>query len=215
MLWGAVLVVGSLAVIVAAVRLDFVQLHNDWPWATWLKWAVVFLVLLGATWTGGTLASKAGRSLQRLALVRDEDDHEDDVAFTWKFQSVTNPRGVAVGWSVLYGMGYELIALALLADPLGKHEQWWYRAALATAIVFAVSLVLVTPRLLPILQFRDIRRGEQARAAKVGSQAAYAADLTNRGLGYRHYVTEGSAPGLTDAGRRLRREALTAPTLLT
>jgi hypothetical protein len=195
----------------AGLRFDVVQLIGDWPWPTWAKWVLVILVLALATWWGGKAASKAGQSLQALARVPEIDD-SGTVTFTWKYQSVTNPRGVAVGWSVLYGIGYELLAVALLADPFNKHEEWWYRAALITAVVFAVTLVLITPRLLPIMEFRAIRRIERTRAGIIGSEGAYATELANRGLGYRHYVTEGRTPNLTAAGQSLRSDILKVAT---
>jgi hypothetical protein len=211
LLLGVLVVLVAAAVVLAGLRFDVVQLIGDWPWPTWAKWVLVILVLALATWWGGKAASKAGQSLQALARVPEIDD-SGTVTFTWKYQSVTNPRGVAVGWSVLYGIGYELLAVALLADPFNKHEEWWYRAALITAVVFAVTLVLITPRLLPIMEFRAIRRIERTRAGIIGSEGAYATELANRGLGYRHYVTEGRTPNLTAAGQNLRSDILNAAT---
>lgn len=206
---GVVVVVVGAAVTYAGVRFDLVQLMADWSWPGWQKWVLVVVVLALATWWGSEQASRAGQSLQVVARVPAVDE-AGNVSFTWKFQTVTNPRGVAVGWAVAYGIGYELLAVALLADLFGKHEEWWYRAALMTATVFAVTLVLVTPRLLPMLEFAAVRRIEQTRAGSVGTEESYATDLANRGLGHRHYVTEGRTPGLTEAGRCLRSEILNA-----
>jgi hypothetical protein len=176
-------------------------------------------VLVAATLLGTVVAVRAGRSLQALARVPESDADENvqvdaagNVVFIWEHQQVANPRGVAVGWAVLYGIGYELLVVVLLLDWFNKNEAWWYKVALITAAIFAVTLVLVTPGMLPVLEYRSIRQIEQTRG--IGSvrsedededERAYASDLANRGLGYRHYVKGGPTPSLTRSGKRLRR----------
>ena len=197
-----VLVVVALAwVVTEALQPNWIRKMDDWELA-W-KWALVVGVLVTATLLGTVVAVRAGRSLQALARVpgRDADGNE---IFVWEHQSLANPRGAAVGWAVLYGIGYELLVVVLLLDWFTKSDAWWYKVALITAVLFAITLVLVTPVLLPLLEYRSIRRAEQIRGiGHLGSEAAFVADLANRGLAYRHYVAGGAAPILTRSGKRL------------
>ena len=207
-----VLVVVALAwVVTEALQANWVKRMNDWefPW----KWGLVAVILASATLLGAVLAVRSGRSLQALARVPERDadgkvraDTGGNGVFIWEHQSVANPRGVAVGWSVLYGIGYELFGVALLLDWFNKNEAWWYKVALITAALFAVTLVLVTPAVLPMLEYRSIRRFEQNKGiGTLRTEADYASDLANRGLGYRHYVKGGSTPILTPSGERLHK----------
>ncbi len=199
-LWPLLLGLGVVAAIAAVVALalqpDWVQLMSDWSWPGRAKWGLVALILVAATAVGGKAAQVAGRSLRVLAQVpvvdangNAEVDDQGNVRFTWKHQKLANPRGVAVGWSVLYGVAYELLVVALLADPLQMRQESWYRVALVTSALFAVTLVLIVPLLLPALEYRAISTAEQTRAMTVAAPRNYAADLAHRGLGFRHYVT--------------------------
>lgn len=207
-----VLVVGALAWgVTEALQANWVRRMNGWEFS-W-KWGLVAGVLVTATLLGTVVAVRAGRSLQALARVpqRGADggvqvDTAGNVVFIWEHQSVANPRGVAVGWAVLYGVGYELLVVVLLLDWFSKNEAWWYKVGLITAALFAVTLVLVTPVLLPVLEYRSIRRLEQNRGiGNLRTEAAYVSDLANRGLAYRHYVKGGSTPTLTPSGKRLHK----------
>jgi patatin-related protein len=210
LLLALVVLAGVVALVAVAVRPDWVQEMRDWSWPAWAKWGLVVLVPMVATTCGAKVADVTGKSLRVLARVpvvdadgRTQVDQSGNVQFTWQHQRLANPRGIAVGWSVLYGAVYSLLAVVLLADPFDMHQEGWYAAALVTSVLFAAILVLVAPWLLPVLEYRAISRGEQIRACMVVDPPDYAADLAHRGLGYRHFVTEGSEPTLTRFGRRL------------
>ena len=209
---GLVVLAALAAVVALALGPDWVQRFRDWSWPGPAKWLLVLLLLAGATVVGVLVAQRGGRDLRVLGRVPAVDeagttevDESGNVLFTWRHQRLANPRGVAVGWSVLYGIVYELLVVALLADPFGTHATWWHRVALLTAVLFALTLVLVVPGVLPVLEYRAVARVEQQRSATVTEPPDYALDLASRGLGYAHYCGAGSAPGLTPAGERLHR----------
>ena len=111
--------------VVLTLQRDWVELMSDWSWSGRAKWGLVVAVLVAATAVGGKAAQMAGRSLRVLAQEPVVDangnavvDENGNVNFTWKHQQLANPRGVAVGWSVLYGVAYEVLVVVLLADPL-------------------------------------------------------------------------------------------------
>jgi hypothetical protein len=186
------------------VQRDWVEALQDAEASTGVTWLLVALVLVVATAFGATVATMAGRSLRALARVPDPSAPEDGEALVWLHQPLGNPRGVAIGWAVLYGIGYELIVVALLVDPFGTHATWWHRVAVVTAVLFAVSLVLVVPWVLPLVEYAAVRRAERLRAGTVAEPPDYATDLAVRGLGFQRFVAGGVAPTLTKAGTRLR-----------
>ena len=193
-----------------ALQADWALWMDNWSRPGWVKWTLLAVVVLGLMTVGAVLSARAGRSLRLLAPTTVVDAGQSRVV--WRPQRLANPRGMAVGWSVLYGSAYLGLAVVFLIDPFGTHAALWHRVALVTTVVFAVALVLVVPFVLPRLEFHAISRGEQTRARSVGVtvEPQYAMDLAVRGLGYLHYVKAGAAPALTDAGKAMRNRAARA-----
>jgi hypothetical protein len=179
---------------------DWVQEFRDLPW--WLAWlgvAVVLFVLFGA---GIRTADRGGHSLRLLGPTA---DGEEPPGVVWRQLPLSNPRGVAAGWSVMYGVGAVVIALFLLADPFGWHEQLWHRSALLTAVGFAIGLLLPVPWWLIRREYAVIAGLELARGESgVPAPPSYALDLAARGRGYVRLVDGGATPTLTSHGERLR-----------
>ena len=120
---------------------------------------------------------------------------------------------MTVGWSVLYGLGYLILAAFLLWNPLDWLNYWWGVALLATAAVFAFALLLLVPALMPRHAMTAIERQQLDRARNSASMStdtddAFLAGLIDRGQAYRFLVElvpePDGQPSLTKhRGRRL------------
>ena len=114
---------------------------------------------------------------------------------------------------MLYGVAYLVVAWVISLESLSPENPWWRRVAFATALSFALVLLLVLPAVLPLLALREALRAETLRAGTVRAplppQAAqrrreYADDLAVRGVSYRRFVQPGEeGPDLTKQGRSL------------
>ena len=210
-LWGA----AGLALLVAAVlglawvvhwliapdRLAFVQDNHRWLWVPAL--GVLVLGGLAAHWESkwfGVLTSRSDGDSRR-----------------WEYAPVVDPHATAAGWSVVYGVIYLAVAWVISLEALGADNPLWRRVAFATALVFAVLLLLVVPVALPFAGIRDIVRRELLRATTTPPppgadpakrQRAFAEDLCARGVSYRRYVGHrGEDVRLTGPGESLERRA--------
>ncbi|HYN57146.1 MAG TPA: patatin-like protein [Motilibacterales bacterium] len=169
----------------------------------------MILVVLAAL-AGSVLALRGGNSLRVLAEVPRADPQG---AASWAYRLVSHPAGVAVGWSVLYGVGYLVLAAFLLWNPLGWLEYWWGTSMLLTTVVFAFTLLVLVPVILPRRAMIGIERQQVARAREAGVTVGvdddeFLAGLIDRGLAYRFLVRLEPAvsgqPRLTvGRGRRL------------
>lgn len=63
---------------------------------------------------------------------------------SWKTRAVTHPAGTASTWSVVYGTVFAVGAVGMIWN-WPSTPGWAWRAALATAVVFAVLLLYVVP----------------------------------------------------------------------
>lgn len=207
--WFVLRVVGALAM-VAALALGAWWLIDEAriAWIQSAPWWFPALVLAGVA-GGGWIAHFMSRRLQVLAARQIEE---------FAFSPVSHPDAVAAGWSVLYGIVYLLIAWALTLLP--GEPQPWQRVGFATAVVFAVALLLVVPIWLPMRAVTAAIRAETTRATTSREapadleaekrQSAYALDLVSRGVSYRTFVAGKQSPGLTDAGKRVEQRVVDA-----
>ncbi len=200
-------VVAVAAVVVACMEVDWVGQFRAWPVAGLLRWATVIGVCVAVLAAGTALAWWAGNAMRRLAPITTAGP-DGETTIEWRLQSLTHRRGVVLGWSIVYGAGYVALALVLLLDPFDVHAQWWHRVALVGSVLFALTLVLVIPVLLPVLEVRDVARAEVGGEPIPLDPGAYAQSLAARGMGHAALVTEGTAPELRRLGRRLHRWVL-------
>ncbi len=201
-LLGLVLAAFAVWALVLAIGVDWVERFRTLPW--WLAWlgvAAALFLLFGA---GARTAERGGRSLR---LLGPSSDGGDPPKVIWRELPLTNPRGVAAGWSVMYGVGAAVVAVLLLADPFGWHPQLWHRSALLTAVGFAVALLLPVPWGLIRREYASVTDVEVERGASgVPVPESYALDLAVRGRGYVRFVSGGETPTLTPHGERLRQD---------
>ncbi len=185
-------------------RIDFVQHNHRWLWLPAL--AVIAL--------GGLVANLESRWFAVLT------NRPSDEGPSWDYAPVVEPRATGAGWSVVYGTIYLVIAWVVSLEVLGDANPLWRRVAFATAITFALVLLVVLPVTLPLIALRDIVGREVARADSwtppVGADPAtrlraFAADLAARGTSYRRFVTaDGQRLRLTDPGERLEQRVCDA-----
>lgn len=142
--------------------------------------AVLVAGVLALTVLGGIRAFRGGLSLRRVRI--DPDTGVPAAA------PVAHPAGVVLGWSVLYGMGYLALAAVMLWNPWDW--QWratlWGGAVFATAVVFALTLVVLVPVMAPWRAKRRIvarlTKELAGRSAGPPPEVAAALNLTrNRG----------------------------------
>ncbi|HUQ59756.1 patatin-like protein [Lentzea sp.] len=118
-------------------------------WAVWRfelhlePWLVIpASVLCGAF--GVWMALSGGKSLQRWRRVEG----------VWGTERAEPPAAATAGWAVVYGIGYLAVAdVLLLIGPPG----WGWRAVIGTALVFGLTLLLVTSWYVPRAERRRIR----------------------------------------------------------
>lgn len=185
-------------------RLTFVQANHRWLWAAAL--AVAVLGGVAAHWESKWFGVLTSRS--------------DGVSRRWEYAPVVDPHATAAGWSVVYGVIYLAVAWVVSLEALGADNPLWRRVAFATALVFAVLLLLVVPVLLPLAGIRTLARREVLRADTTAPpsgadpakrQRAFAEDLCARGVSYRRYVGyRGEAVRLTGSGETLEKRVRNA-----
>jgi patatin-related protein len=185
-------------------RLEFVQANHRWLWAPAL--AVAVLGGLAAHWESKWFGVLTSRS--------------DGVSRRWEYAPVVDPHATAAGWSVVYGAVYLAVAWVVSLEVLGADNPLWRRVAFATAVVFAVLLLLAVPVLLPLAGIRTLGRREVLRAVTTAPppgadpakrQRAFAEDLCARGVSYRRYVGyRGEAVRLTGSGESLEKRVRNA-----
>lgn len=167
--------------------------------------------------TGVGLAVRGGHNLRVLS---EAPSAEPEVASAWSYRQVSHPAGVTVGWSVLYGLGYLILAAFLLWNPLDWLNYWWGVALLATAAVFAFALLLLVPALMPRhamtgIERQQLDRARNTAATSTNTDDAFLAGLIDRGQAYRFLVElvpdPYGQPRLTrQRGRRLAERARAA-----
>ncbi|WP_235921533.1 patatin-like protein [Lentzea tibetensis] len=192
--------VTALAVVAGLVWLTLAfRLHEQ-------RWLV--LLTTGLVIAFGVRAALAGgKSLQRW---RREDG-------AWATERAEPPAAATAGWAVIYGIGFLLLAAAMLMfRPTG----WGWSAAIGTAVVFGLVLLLVTSWLVPRRERRRIARQLVTEAIPAvyctadTCEDVLRARLEGHALLYRFLVTgEGEHPArltLTPAGhdvvRRIRQK---------
>ncbi len=201
-LLGLVLVAVAVWLVVLATQVDWVARFRTLPW--WVAWLGVALALFLLFGIGARIAERGGRSLR---LLGPSSDGGDPPTVVWRELPLSNPRGVAAGWSVMYGAGAAVVAVLLLADPFGWHPQLWHRSALLTAVGFAVVLLVPVPGWLIRREYTAVTELEVDRGASgVPVPESYAVDLAARGRGYVRFVTGGATPTLTPHGERLQQQ---------
>lgn len=118
-------------------------------WAVWefelhtKPWLVIpTSVLCGAfgTW----MALSGGKSLQRWRRVEG----------VWGTERAEPPAAATAGWAVVYGVVYLAVAdVLLIIGPSG----WGWQAVIGTALVFGLTLLLITSWYVPRVERRRIR----------------------------------------------------------
>lgn len=191
-------------------RLEWVQANHKWLWA----------VALGVAAIGGYFANRGGRWLQ--VLTRRAGRSLD-------YAAVVNSSATSAGWAVVYGLIYLTIAWVISLEFLDDRNPEWRQIAFATAVVFALVLLLVLPWLLPLIALAEAGQAEVRRAGASdgvrrpladtadGEDEAtrrrndYAYELVVRGASYRRYVAaQGDAPQLTKHGLRVEQRVTDA-----
>jgi hypothetical protein len=118
-------------------------------WAVWQfelhtkPWLVIpTSVLCGAF--GMWMALSGGKSLQRWRRVEG----------VWGTERAEPPAAATAGWAVVYGIVYLALAdVLLIIGPRG----WGWRAVIGTALVFGLTLLLITSWYVPRKERRRIR----------------------------------------------------------
>ena len=154
----------TLAALVGLILLAAAVLPGRWRDAaqTVVDHRTIATLLVGlVALTGVGLAVRGGHNLRVLS---EAPSAEPEVASAWCYRVVSHPAGVTVGWSVLYGLGYLILAAFLLWNPLDWLDYWWGVALLATAAVFAFALLLLVPALMPRHAMAGIERQQLDRA---------------------------------------------------
>lgn len=161
----------------------------------------------------------------RLQVLRRAGGLPDSDAGAWVYQALAHPAGAAIGWAVLYGVGYLLLAAFLVVDPYSWTGQVWGRALLLTSLVLGVVLVGVLPWWLPWRAIRSVESEARERLAAATASATAPSppaasrhqlerrlvdDLVMRGLAYRWLVSpaaddDAERPRLRRRGKRLVR----------
>jgi hypothetical protein len=172
---------------------------------SWVPWVLLAVVAVACA-----VAHLAGRRLQVLVARQPGGPYS--------YSPLSHPDAVAAGWSVLYGIGYLVLAVVLTLP--GEDPPLWQRTAFATAVVFALALLLVVPVWLPVRALAAAVGAETTRAATSrepwraqapkARQSAYAEDLVARGLAYRRFVAGTDAAGLTRTGERVEQRVVDA-----
>ncbi|WP_329790317.1 patatin-like protein [Lentzea sp. DG1S-22] len=119
-------------------------------WSVWRfglyaqPWLVIpASVLCGAF--GVRMALSGGKSLQRWRRVEG----------VWGTERAEPPAAATAGWAVVYGIAYLAVAdVLLVAGPRG----WGWQAVIGTALVFGLTLLLITSWYVPRAERRRIRR---------------------------------------------------------
>lgn len=199
--------VGALLLLRELARLDlirFVQDNHAWLW-------VPVVLVLGAC---AAASHATGRWLQ--VLVRRGEPA------SYSFAPLTDPRALSAGWAVVYALVFTVLAWLASLETFSDQNPLWRRLAFATAVLFALAL-LVASVAFPLMAVRDAARRERVRASATplhgdpppDRAGAYAADLVARGASHRRFV-DGQAAlttyGTTLEGRVHRARA--AATLL-
>ncbi|WP_188316906.1 patatin-like protein [Solihabitans fulvus] len=200
-------VLAAVALVVAAFSSGAVASTVDFC-AGVVRWLAGHPVAVGV---GGTvlLAASAGcATMGGLALRRWA--RQDG---TWRTVRAEHPAAITSGWAFVYGLGYLGVgALVLrfastaagggLADWwTGAH--WWVRATLVTAAVFAATLLLVVPWLVPWrarlrINRRLVRLATSTRYTDANFpdvNRALLAQLEAEGSLYRYLVTPAPSAG--------------------
>ncbi|SDH57393.1 patatin-related protein [Lentzea fradiae] len=119
-------------------------------WAVWRfdvllsLWLMVPATVLSGAF-GAVMALSGGKSLQRWRRVEG----------VWGTERAEPPAAATAGWAVVYGVGYLVVADVLIAvGPAG----WGWRAVIGTALLFGLTLLLVTSWYVPRTERRRIRR---------------------------------------------------------
>ncbi|SES05397.1 patatin-related protein [Lentzea xinjiangensis] len=118
-------------------------------WAVWRfephtePWLVIPASVLCAAF-GVWMALAGGKSLQRWRRVEG----------VWGTERAEPPAAATAGWAVVYGICYLVVAdVLLLLGPAG----WGWHAVIGTALVFGLTLLLITSWYVPRLERRRIR----------------------------------------------------------
>jgi hypothetical protein len=163
----ALLVLGSLP---SPIRTPLAVLADFKPWEIvkrrW-KQAAVAVAAAGIVWTvwqfelhtrpwlviptsvlcgafGTWMALSGGKSLQRWRRVEG----------VWGTERAEPPAAATAGWAVVYGVVYLAIAdVLLIIGPRG----WGWQAVIGTALVFGLTLLLITSWYVPRVERRRIR----------------------------------------------------------
>lgn len=178
--------------------IEFVQANHRWLWLPAL--AVVAL--------GGFIANQESRWFSVLTRRPGAP-----ASAGWEYAAVVAPRATGAGWSVIYGSIYLLVAWVASLEALGAENPLWRRVVFATAVTFALTLLIVVPVVMPLVGLLEIARAEIDRAdTTTGSadpeaaarQRLFADDLLARGTSYRRFVGfDDTGAVLTKAGGML------------
>ena len=153
----------------------------------WLSPPVVVIGAVAAVAIGTASAWAGGRSLQRWRKIDGK----------WDTENAEAPAAATAGWAVVYGIGFLLVAAAVLV--FGWHFTGW-EPVLATSLVFGLVLLLVTSWWVPMRARRTVVKTlvEQAIPSRDRADVAAAllAKLEGHALLYRFLVDAPKNSGL-------------------